>query len=100
MKRKERKKIIRFFFRLLVWGGAFSFLAYIFLFGDYGYLARRKLSIQVSQLEKEIEVFKEQNKNLAQEIEALKNDPQIIERIARERLGLIKEGEIKYKFIK
>jgi cell division protein FtsB len=100
LKRKERKKIIRFFFRLLTWGGAFSFLTYIFLFGDYGYLARRKLSIQISQLEKKIEVFKEQNNNLAQEIEALKNDPQIIERIARERLGLIKEGEIKYKFIK
>jgi cell division protein FtsB len=56
------------------------------------------LGNEILQLEKEIEMFEEQNKDLEQEIEALENDPQAVERIARERLGLIKEGEIKYKF--
>ena len=98
MRRKERKRKILLFFKLILWGGAFSFLTYIFVFGDYGYLARKKLGNEILQLEKEIEMFEEQNKDLKQEIEALENDPQAIERIARERLGLIKEGEIKYKF--
>ena len=86
-------------FGLFVLGGTFSFLAYVFLFSDCGYLARGRLSRQISLLEREIATFEEQNENLEEDIKALKNDPEVIERIARESLGLIKEGEIKYKSV-
>ena len=42
--------------------------------------------------------MEEENRKAAAEILALKNDSKMVERIAREELGLIKKGEVVYKF--
>ena len=62
--------------------------------------------MQINQLKEERERAKvtagklqEENKKISQQIEKMKkNTPEEVERIAREELGLVKKGEIIYKF--
>lgn len=53
----------------------------------------------LKHLEQKLSELKIENDNLAQEIERLKSDPRAIERIARSELGLLKPGEIEYRFL-
>ena len=48
----------------------------------------------------EIEYLMEKNELLKTEIHLLENNNSYIQLIAREKLGMIKEGEIVYKFLK
>lgn len=64
-----------------------------------GYLKIRTLSRQNRELEKQIEEIKQTNKKLAEAQEKLKSDPFYLEKVAREKLGLAKEGEIVYKVL-
>ena len=74
-------------------------ILYIFL-GDKGGLIRFiELKIEKNRLQNEIEQLIEENKKVREEIKALRTDKKFIERIAREELGLVKKGEIVYKFI-
>lgn len=43
--------------------------------------------------------MEEENRRAAAEIQALRSDLKTLERLAREELGLIKKGEVVYKFI-
>jgi cell division protein FtsB len=62
--------------------------------------------MQINQLKEEREKAKvaagklqEENKKISRQIEKMKkNTPEEVERIAREELGLVKKGEIIYKF--
>jgi cell division protein FtsB len=54
------------------------------------YLAQRD---RLAQLEQQTQVLEQENVRLEREIERL-NDPQYLERLARERLGMAKPGEI------
>jgi cell division protein FtsB len=74
-------------------------ILYIFL-GDKGGLIRFiELKIEKNRLQNEIEQLIEENKKVREEIKALRTDKKFIERIARDELGLVKKGEIVYKFI-
>lgn len=53
---------------------------------------------ELKALEERIRALEEDNSRLREEIEALKNDPLYIEKIARKELGLVRPGEIIYKF--
>ncbi len=64
-----------------------------------GYLKIRTLSRQNRELEKQIEEIKQTNKKLAEAQEKLKSDPFYLEKVAREKLGLAKEGETAYKVL-
>ncbi len=57
----------------------------------------QELKLENKRLESEIERIKESNSELAIKIKRLKEDPVYIEKIAREKLGLAREGEIIYK---
>ena len=70
-----------------------AFLAYP------GYMELRKFNRRIAKLDEEIKSLEETNRDLRQEIEALKSDPFYIEKVVRESLGLIKPGEIIYKII-
>ena len=67
------------------------------VFGDHGFLAMRRTQKQVEQLQQEIQKLNEENTRLAEQVKALKTDPRIIERIAREEMGLAKPGELIFK---
>lgn len=64
------------------------------LFGDRGFIEMLKARQQLQTLEQEIVATKVQNQHLLEEIHALKTSPLAIERLAREKLGLVKPGEV------
>ena len=68
---------------------------YSALFGEYGYVALRKAERRSQEYTQQIEQLKKENQGIKNEIRALKKDPTAIEKIAREELGLVREGEIK-----
>jgi cell division protein FtsB len=64
------------------------------VFNDKGSLQVRAQADKLSTLESEIHNLDTQNKQLSRDIEALRNDPNTIEKFAREELKLVKPGEI------
>jgi len=92
----ERKRKNRFFMML-----SLLFLLYFilsFIFGDMGLLSYHKMKKDYQRTEQELERLNRENERLRKEVKALKTDPLYIERLARERLGLSKEGEIIYEY--
>ena len=67
------------------------------LFGERGFLAMRRAQKEVEKLQQEIQQLHQENTRLAGEVEALKTDPRMIERIAREELNLSRKGELIFK---
>ena len=59
-----------------------------------------KLYLENEKTKAKIEEIAYENRSLEMEIDALKNDKLYIERVAREELGMIKEGEKIYRFKK
>jgi len=70
-----------------------------FIGGKNGYLARREKACLIDKLTLEIQRLNEGNKQLRQEIQSLQGDLNYLEKIAREKLGFVKKGEIIYKFV-
>jgi len=68
------------------------------VFGDNGLISLVRDKRHEKSLVQEKERIEKENKELRQEIERLKNDPSYVERLAREELGMVKEGEIVYMF--
>jgi cell division protein FtsB len=64
------------------------------LFGERGILGLWKAREEYSRLLSEVEALEEQNDALSAEIHALRTDPLVIERLARETLGMAREGEL------
>jgi cell division protein FtsB len=64
------------------------------LFNDNGYFAVRQQKQTLAALQQENASIIEENKKLREDIEALKTDPFVIEKIAREELKLVRPGEI------
>jgi cell division protein FtsL len=64
------------------------------VFGTHGFLAMRRTRNEIGKVQKEIERLNKENRQLADEVKALKTDPRYIEKIAREDLGLAKDGEV------
>ncbi len=73
--------------------------AIIFLFVNPNFRAIRTMRKEIRELEKRVEELREENTRLNEELTALKHDPAYIEALARKKLGLIKPGEIEYRFI-
>jgi cell division protein FtsB len=67
------------------------------VFGEKGVLAMRRSQQEVEKLQQEIQKLNEENENLADHVQRLKTDPELIERIAREQMGLARPGEYVYK---
>jgi cell division protein FtsB len=64
------------------------------VFGAHGFLAMRRTRAEIEKVQKDIERINRENIQLAEEVKALKSDPRTIEKIAREDLGLAKDGEV------
>jgi cell division protein FtsB len=68
-------------------------MALIAVFGDQGFLAYRSLTSQEHRLRREVLNLRQQQDDLRQRVLALREDPATIERLARERLGLVMTGD-------
>jgi cell division protein FtsB len=62
-----------------------------------GYLELRKLQEEYKMLNKRIELLMQHNDVLKYEIKRLKEDPEYVEKRAREKLGIINKGEFVYE---
>jgi cell division protein FtsB len=67
------------------------------VFGTHGVLAMRCAQKEAVTVKKEIDLINEENRQLQDRVKALKTDPQAIERIAREEMGLARPGEYIFK---
>lgn len=67
--------------------------------GDYGFYKIGRLLWQKRDLQKQIEMEKHKSDSLAELIDRLSHDTDYIEKVAREKLGMVKKNETVYKFI-
>jgi cell division protein FtsB len=72
-------------------------LVYMTVFGNKGLLHRLEMESEKSSLEEELKKENIRTKSLQQEIDELNNSDDKIEKVAREKYGLTKEGEKIYK---
>jgi cell division protein FtsB len=66
--------------------------------GDRGWLDVRRQKAHLGKLRAEVGSLQRENAALLAEVRALRSDPYVIERIARERLGYARRGEIIFQF--
>ena len=59
----------------------------------------RQMYVEHQQLTAKNLILEKENHQLYQEIIQLRNDPIAIERLARQELGLVKEGELIFQFL-
>jgi cell division protein FtsB len=66
--------------------------------GDNGIFQLWRLQAEVEALHREVQALEAENERLARAIAELRNDPGVIERLAREELGLVRPGERVLRF--
>jgi cell division protein FtsB len=64
------------------------------VFGTHGFLAMRRTQSEIKKVKANLEQLSKENAALAQEVKDLNSDPRLIEKIARDDLGLARPGEI------
>jgi cell division protein FtsB len=69
-----------------------------FILGEMGLVKYYRMKAQYDTLTEEISLLKRDNAKLGKTVHALKNDPAYVERIARDKLGLARPGEIVYYY--
>jgi cell division protein FtsB len=73
--------------------GLLIYLLYDIFFGDYSFSQQRELKEVVNIKEEELSEISNENQNIKTEIQFIKDNDEYVELIAREELGLVKEGE-------
>ena len=64
------------------------------VFGAHGYIAMRRTQGEIDRVRKDLDRLNKENLELGDQVRALKTDPRLIEKIAREDLQRAKPGEI------
>ena len=79
----------------------FAIILLGFFWGYFPAISRyRELRIQEETIDQEIAQLDAKIQDLQAEKEQLTEDPEYLEKIIRDELGLVKPGEIVYKFVK
>ena len=74
-------------------------LQYTFWFGENGYFELRRLKHDLNAQVEFNQKLDIRNDRLRQEITRVKNEPAVMEEIARSRLGMVKKGEKLYLIV-
>ena len=74
------------------------YLLVTFVFGEMGVVKYSRMKLQYRAMADEIASLKLANAKLVHEVHSLKSDPAYLERIARDKLGLARPGEIVYYY--
>jgi cell division protein FtsL len=64
------------------------------VFGTHGFLAMRRTQNEIRKVKANLDALSKENAALAREVKDLNTDPRLIEKIARDDLGLARPGEI------
>jgi len=94
---ERHQKLRRHFF----WGVGVLVGLYLLvplIVGDMGLVKYFKMRNTYHQLQQEIQQLSEENQKIEKEIRALRSDPIKIEQFARDRLGMVRPGEVVYQF--
>jgi cell division protein FtsB len=67
------------------------------VYGDHGLIHLLRMRGEQSELEHTAFDLQQQNEHLRERIRRLQSDDHYIEKLARERLGLVRKGEIMYR---
>jgi cell division protein FtsB len=86
----------KFFLYLLVLLAVLSYA----VFGKKGILQRVELEMENRQLKEKLQAEQEKTIRLQNEIHELKTSDKKIEKVAREKYGMVKDGEEIYKVVK
>ena len=73
--------------------GLLIYLLYDIFFGDYSFSQQAELKELVNIKEEELSKISNENQNIKTEIQFIKDNDDYLELIAREELGLVREGE-------
>ncbi|MFO7659488.1 MAG: septum formation initiator family protein [Candidatus Cloacimonadaceae bacterium] len=92
----ERKKPMR----IIAWTVVVIFVALTLFVGRNSFLKVIINKVEVSKLEKKVNLLNAENDRLRKENHELKTNPEVIEKIAREKLGYQKSDEKVFRFIK
>ena len=76
----------------------FLILGLLTFFGDKGILHLLRLRKEMSRIQEDNRKIEAENRNLREEVKRLQNEKRYIEEIARKELGMVKEGEVIYRF--
>jgi cell division protein FtsB len=85
----------KFFMMLFIFTVMVSFV----MFGKKGFLQRYELEIENRELKEKLKLEKEKTIYLQKEIQEIKTSDKKVEKIAREKYGMVKEGEEIYRVI-
>lgn len=89
----EKKRLMR----IIILIGGISVLFLVFVPGR-SLISHHNMRQQVAELSMENENFVRSNQQLREEIERLQDDDEYLEKIAREKHGLLKKNETVYEF--
>ena len=84
---------------LLLWSLLALVSLVVIVWSPRGFLHLRQLHLEYRELTRKNQVLERENHRLYGEIDRLLNDPTALERLAREELGLVKEGELVFQFV-
>ncbi|MFA6457351.1 MAG: septum formation initiator family protein [Bacteroidota bacterium] len=77
---------------------AAAFLLFLYvMFNTNGIVARIRLEMQKTEALEKIRVAEEEQKKLKDQSKALDGDPKAVEKVAREKYGMVRENEKVYK---
>jgi cell division protein FtsB len=93
------EQLSQFWRRNLMWILLVGFTLLILqdVFGTHGVLAMRRAQREATREQQQIDGMNKENVELQNRVNSLKTDPQTIERIAREQMGLARPGEYVFK---
>lgn len=100
-RRNRRSRRVASSRRMLFWGGIGLFGAYLsffLVFGRMGVLAHLRMNAEAERIDTEIVQAQREIADLSRQAAALGRDPHTIERLARERLGMVRPGETVFLF--
>jgi cell division protein FtsB len=80
-----------------IWLFTFAILTLIFFLPSYTQMQDLKHKNQ--EYERQIQDLTRRNIKLREEKRLLRDDPDYFEKVAREKMGLVKENEVIYKFV-
>lgn len=67
------------------------------VFGPHGMIATYRLKLKVEKTQRKVNALEQENKVFTDQVRKLKTQPSAIEHVARERMGLVKPGELVFK---
>lgn len=82
---------------IIIIGVALLFFFILLHYSPYGYHNYLMVRDNLNQVNSEISELKAKNQELEEEIALLKNDSNYVEKIARQKLGMLKKNELVFE---